>query len=143
MSGLDDIHVNVIDVDAGKGGMRANVRAILHEIEAMLGRLVETGESNAIDIRSLPLLPGDYEALDDALGNGEVSAEFQGDTGPTVVAETGIPGVWWVSHFDQDDELAAEFIEVTRIPEILQSQEEDIRDGLDILRQRLTAAHNH
>jgi hydrogenase-1 operon protein HyaF len=139
MSGLDEIRVVI---DEGNG-MRENVHAILHEIEALLGRLLETGEASAIDIRSLPLLPGDYESLDSALGSGEISAEFHGDSGPTVVMETGIPGVWWVSHFALDEELQAEFIEITLVPEILLSQEEDIREGLEDLRQRLAAADNH
>jgi len=139
MSGLDEIRV----VAGEAGGMRENVRAILHEIETLLGRLLETGEASAIDIRSLPLMPGDYGALESALGSGEISAEFHGDSGPTVMTETGIPGIWWVTHFDQDEEVAAEFIEITMVPEILLSQQEDIRDGLEDLRQRLAAVDNH
>ena len=71
MSGLDDINIAVIDIDDSEGGLRENVRAILQEIATMLEALVESGadavsgETRAIDIRSLPLLPGDYEALED------------------------------------------------------------------------------
>jgi hydrogenase-1 operon protein HyaF len=143
MSSLDDISITTIDPDDGNGVLRENVRAILHEIEGMLDTLLQTGETGAIDIRSLPLLPGDYDALESALGMGEVSAEFDGGNGPTIVAETGIPAVWWVSHYNEDEEIAAEFIEVTRVPEILLSQDDDMQDGLEALRTRLRNALRH
>lgn len=143
MSSLDDISVTTVDPDDDASVLRENVRAILHEIEGMLDTLLVTGETGAIDIRSLPMLPGDYDALELALGNGEVSAEFDGGNGPTVVSETAVPGVWWVTHYNEGEEIAAEFIEVTRIPELLLSQDEDMRDGLDALRTRLRNALRH
>ena len=143
MSGLDDISVTVTGFDEDEGGLRENVRAILHEIETMLEALAVTGEANAIDIRSLPLLPGDYDALESALGSGEITAEFNGGNGPTVVAETGVPGAWWVTHYNDEEEIAAEFIEITAIPEILMAQADDIREGLEILRERLRTQNRH
>ncbi|MCG6977014.1 MAG: hydrogenase expression/formation protein [Acidiferrobacterales bacterium] len=143
MSGLDDIHVSVTDIDESDGRLRENVHAILHEIETLLDALLQTGETSAIDIRSLPLLPGDYDALASALGTGEISAEFDGGSGPTVVVETGTSGVWWVTHYNDENEIAAEFIEVTRIPEILMSQDDDIQDSLKGLRERLQNERSH
>ena len=149
MSGLDDINIAVIDIDDSEGGLRENVRAILQEIAAMLAALVESGadavsgETRAIDIRSLPLLPGDYEALEDALGTGEVSAEFDGGYGPTEIFETGISGVWWIKHFNEEGEIGAEFIEIASIPEILLSQEDDIRESLTTLQERLHDQQRH
>ena len=149
MSGLDDINIAVIDIDDSEGGLRENVRAILQEIAAMLEALVESGadavsgETRAIDIRSLPLLPGDYEALEDALGTGEVSAEFDGGYGPTEIFETGISGVWWIKHFNEEGEIGAEFIEIASIPEILLSQEDDIRESLTTLQERLHDQQRH
>jgi len=149
VSGLDDIRVSIINMDEGEGGLRENVRAILQEVATMLEALVEAGdkpgkdEIRAIDIRSLPLLPGDYEALEATLGTGEIYAEFDGGYGPTEIFETGVSGVWWIKHFNEEGEIAAEFIEVARIPEILLSQEDDIRDSLDALREQLQEQRNH
>jgi len=149
LSGLDDIRIDVVDVDESEGGLRDNVRAILQEIATLLnsqlesGASVANGETVAIDIRSLPLLPGDYEALEDALGTGEVSAEFDGGFGPTEIFETGISGVWWIKHFNEEGEIGAEFIEIARIPDILLSQEEDMRDDLQALRERLHDQQRH
>ena len=143
MSGLDDFDVSVTDIDVNDGQLRENVRAMLHEIESLLEDLLATGQTSAIDIRSLPLMPGDYDALESALGTGEISAEFEGGSGPTVIAETGIPGVWWVTHYNDEGEIAAEFIEITRIPEILLSQDDDIQDGLKGLSERLRSERSH
>ena len=132
---LEDIQITVVENSGGE--LRANVRAILYEIESLLDKLLESGKGDSIDIHSLPLLPADYEGLEQALGSGEVYAEIEGGNGPTVIVETGIPGVWWVSHYDDGDNVMAEFIEVTRIPELLMSPLEDIDDGLEGLRMQL------
>jgi len=114
-----------------------NAVPLLHEIEVLLNDLLATGKSGSIDLRSLPMLPDDYEKLREALGDGEVSATIAA-MGPTQVRETAVHGVWWVTHFNSDDTVIAEFIEVTYMPEILRTHPADARDGLDRLRSRLT-----
>ncbi len=131
MSGLNDIGVQVMHV-----GGNGNARAVLREIEALLQKLVEEGEESSIDLSGLPLTPEDYDLLEEALGEGEVVAEVH-SLGPTRIHETGIPGVWWVTHYNSDDEVLAEFIEVAWCPEILLTPEDDVKDGLEALRARL------
>ncbi len=134
MSGLADIGVRVesaVDDDA-----RSYVPALLREIEALLAELVANGRSGRIDLRSLPLLPGDDARLAAALGDGEVDAAIQA-TGGTRVRETGVAGVWWVTHANAEGEAVAAFIEVTQVPEILKTHPEDARAGLARLRERL------
>ncbi len=114
-----------------------NATPLLHEIEVLLSDLLATGKSASIDLRSLPMLPGDYEGLREALGDGEVSATVDA-MGPTQVRETAVHGVWWVTHYNSDDTVIAEFIEVTYMPEILRTHPADAREGLDSLRTRLT-----
>jgi hypothetical protein len=48
--------------------------------------------------------------------------------------------VWWITHRNEEGNVAAEFIEVTRVPEILASQPEDIEGGLMRLRGALAAS---
>jgi hydrogenase-1 operon protein HyaF len=135
-------HIQVVGFEE-QGGLRENVRAILHEIETMLEALLASNETGAIDIRSLPLLPGDYEALEVALGTGEIVAEFDGGFGNTMVSETGTSGVWWIKHYSEEGNISAEFIETTRIPEILMTPEDDMRDSLKELHERLHFKHSH
>lgn len=113
-----------------------NALPLLHEIEVLLNDLVTTNKSASIDLRSLPMLPGDYETLREVLGQGEVSATVDA-LGPTLARETAIHGVWWVTHRNTDGEVTAEFIEVTHVPEILKTHPADARAAVETLRSRL------
>jgi len=137
MNDLRGIPIAVADDDCLT--LSGNADPILHEIRSLLKDLVTSGKSASIDLRSLPLLPGDYEKLKEVLGQGEVSATIDA-MGPTQVRETAIHGVWWVTHYNSDATIIAEFIEVTTMPEILRTHPADARAGLDLLQSRLTSA---
>ncbi len=109
-----------------------NVKPLLNEIRHALEKLLATGETSAIDLRSIPLAPGEEEQIEAALGAGEINAELDA-MGPSEIRETGYPGVWLVTHFNADRQLMGKFIEITRIPDLLKSQDEDIADGLQRL----------
>lgn len=138
MNNLKGIPIAVTGVDDGLA-LSGNADPILHEIQSLLKDLVTSGKSASIDLRSLPLLPGDYEKLKEVLGQGEVSAALEA-LGATHVRETAIHGVWWVTHYNSDETIIAEFIEVTTMPEILRTHPADARVGLDLLHSRLTPA---
>ena len=106
-------------------GSGSLVRAIVAEAAALLTRLAETGEAGRIDLAGLPLTEADKAALEELLGAGEVVAEIA-VVGRSTAAETGHAGVWWVRHYGSDDRIAAETLEITRIPEILLSHPADI-----------------
>jgi hydrogenase-1 operon protein HyaF len=113
-----------------------NIRALLSEIAAFLEKLVETGETGMIDLNSLPLAPGEYEQLRQTLAQGEISARIEA-IGPSEIIETRYPGVWWVTHYNVEGDIVADMLEITTIPEILKSQSDDIRAGLELLRIQL------
>ena len=139
MSGLKDIGVKVVDA-----AIAFSAPAILREIEALLEKLARSGESGVVDLRGVPLGPADYEMLRNELGQGEVTARLDA-AGPSEVRETAYAGVWWVTHRDQTENVIAEFIEVTRMPEILTSQPEDVRAASARLKEKLSsddALHN-
>ena len=102
----------------------AQLLALLEELRAMLEKLVNTGIASSIDIRSLPLLPGDYECLKTLLGTGEVTVTVN-VLGPSYIKETGVPGIWWVTHCNADDSIMAELVEVASVPEILATKSEE------------------
>jgi hydrogenase-1 operon protein HyaF len=136
MNDLKGIPIAVADDPAGLT-LSGNAVPVLHEIQSLLSDLVTSGKSASIDLRSLPLLPSDYEKLKEVLGQGEVSATLEA-LGVTHVRETAIHGVWWVMHYNSDETIIAEFLEVTTMPEILRTHPADARAGLDLLQSRLT-----
>ncbi len=116
-----------------------NIRALQTEIAARLEKLATGGETGMIDLNSLPFAPGEYELLRQTLGQGEVSARIEA-IGTSEIAETRYPGVWWVTHYNAEGDIVADMIEIARIPEIIQSQPDDICAGLELLRAQLNEA---
>ena len=116
-----------------------NVEPLLHEIRHALKRVAAGQDGTTIDLRSLPLAPGEEERIKQVLGTGEVRAELDA-LGPTVVQETSYPGVWLVTHRNSEREVVARFVEVTRMPELLKSQRQDIELGLSRLESELKDA---
>ncbi len=133
MSSLDTISIKVL------GGIEppsGNATALLHELSTLLTRLVHHGESASIDLRGLPLTTGDYEELRDSLGVGAVTVRIEA-IGESRITETRYPGVWWVTHLNQAEEIVADLIEVCRVPQILAAPAEDLADGMVRLNQAL------
>lgn len=113
-----------------------NVRPILGEVLHAVDRLLESGEPTTIDLASLPFGPGELEHLEASLGTGELSAILDA-LGNSRIRETAYPGVWWLEHRNAHDEIVGRFIEITRTPEILKSQEADIVAGRARLEDQL------
>lgn len=134
MSGLDNIPVNVQAVSTPIN--TGNTQALLAELETSLQALLSSGKEYSIDLRSLPLFPGELEYLRETLGTGEVSVEVNA-LGPSSVVETAIHGVWWVTHRNGQGEVLAEFLEVSFCPDIIRAQHDDVRESLETLSARL------
>ena len=107
-----------------------NVQPLLYEVYHALKRLLETGEVTVIDLRALPLAPGEEAKIEQKLGTGEVHARIDA-LGPSQIVETGIAGVWLVTHYNAEEEILGRYIEICRIPAILESQDQDIEYGMD------------
>lgn len=134
MSSLDSISVRV--EGAVKNVFRTeNLRPLLQEVVQALHTLSETGEGTTIDLSAMPFSAQDEADLRVHLGKGEVSATVSA-SGPTLVQETALPGVWLVEHQDADERRLAMHIEVARVPSILVAPIEDIVEGLEVLDER-------
>ena len=118
------------------GVLTHNVEPLLHEIRHALQRLLDSGEHTVIDLRSLPLAPGEEERLLEVLGSGEIEMRMSA-LGPSEIIETRFPGVWIVTHFNNDDELIGKYIEVCDVPRLVLAQREDVRHGLEQLQAEL------
>lgn len=122
MSGLDSIAVNV-------ESFTGNVTPLLHEVRHALKRLAEGKPDTVIDLRSMPLAPGEEQQLEAQLGKGEIHAELIA-SGASSIRETSFPGVWLITHHNAENEIISKFIEITHCPEILKTQQDDLESGL-------------
>jgi hydrogenase-1 operon protein HyaF len=135
MHKLQDIAVRVEATD-GSPLNHSNATPIMHEILHALQRLVDDGVSTAIDLNAIPFGPGDEKQLLTQLGTGEIQVEMSA-LGRSLIRETALSGVWLVDHRNADDQRIALQIEVTPIPSILLAQNEDVRDTIARLKERL------
>jgi hydrogenase-1 operon protein HyaF len=95
----------------------------------MVRRLLDTGETSAIDLSALPLTPTDLDWLRDRLGSGEIAVTLVAN-GESTLNETACPGVWWVTHHNEKGVLTAQFIEVAFVPELVKAHPQDVEIGL-------------
>lgn len=121
--GLEDI-----SVVASSGGeqLTGNASAVLNEVAAMLAALAERGESGIVDLGGLPMSSADKAWLTEKLGQGEIEMSLD-IGGPSKIRETAFHGVWWLVHHNDKGVLTGEFIEVTRVPELVSAHIDDIR----------------
>ena len=105
-----------------------NVRPILNEVLHAIDKLLESDEPTTIDLAGLPFGPGELEHLEATLGTGELAANLDA-LGTSSIRETAYPGVWWLEHRNAFDEVVGRYLEITRTPEILSSQDADIVAG--------------
>lgn len=113
-----------------------NVLPLLHEIRHALSQLLDTGETTSLDLRGLPMAPGEQERLIEILGRGEISVQMNA-LGKSEIYETSFPGIWLIAHYNTNEEIMGKFIEITRMPAILEAQTDDMEDALAALRVKL------
>lgn len=137
MSSLDQIPVVIGEgARAPETHWQGAVESVLHEVRHALARLVATGEATRIDLKSLPLGPGDLDRLVAFLGQGEVQASVDA-LGPTRVQETATAGVWLVDYLNAEEQRLALHLEIAHVPEILRPQPRDLDDAIAALDARL------
>jgi hydrogenase-1 operon protein HyaF len=116
----------------GVGAVSGNVPLLMSEIRHALERLLDSGATHTIDLRAIPLGPGEEDRLLAALGTGELCATFDA-LGRSELQECSYPGVWRITHWNSADEVTGRFIEVTFAPALLAADREDVRAGLERL----------
>jgi len=106
-----------------------NVMPLLHEIRHALQALLDDGQETVIDLRGIPMGPGEEARIEARLGRGEVQVHLS-TLGPSELVETRFPGVWLVTHCNDDGEVIGKFVEICRVPNLATAQQMDIRAGL-------------
>ena len=130
---MDQLESIPIDVDPASA-LTGNLLPLLHELRHALRRFTDAGTSHTIDLSSLPMAPEEQRQLQRILGEGEVRASLQA-LGSSNIAETAIPGIWSITHYNGDEKIVGRFLEVTDCPSLLKSQHQDLADGIDRLEQ--------
>lgn len=130
---LSDIGIVVQGPAEPRGDtLTGNAQPVLREIRDLLQRLIDSGETGAIDLRAMPLSDADLLWLAGQLGEGEVQVSLNTD-GRSTITETQAPAVWWVTHRNAKDKVVSEFIEITWVPDLVAAQREDAKLGLAYL----------
>jgi hydrogenase-1 operon protein HyaF len=115
------------------------IEQVMSEVQEALTALARDGASHVIDLRRLPHLgPDSYAFLKEALGAGEVSALVSSVT-PVEIAETGFPGVWWVTYRRASEDISTVMIEVSFVPNILITNKAQVEAGVRRLAARKPA----
>lgn len=134
---LDAIPVHVISTPPAEPGLTGNAPPLLRELAEQVKRLLESGETSAIDLCALPLTPADLDWLRAQLGQGEIAVTLQAN-GESTLNETACPGIWWVTHHNAQGSVTAQFIEVAFVPELVKAHPQDVALGLETLALRIS-----
>ena len=129
---LDAIPIHVINPPPAEPGLTGNAPPLLRELSELVKRLLASGETAAIDLSALPLTPADLDWLQDKLGVGEISVTLQAN-GESTLNETACPGIWWVTHHNEQGAVTSQFIEVTFVPELVKAHPQDVAIGQEQL----------
>ena len=130
---LEAIPIHVINQPPGEeAGLTGNAPPLLRELVELVKRLLDTGEAAAIDLGALPLTLADLAWLREKLGEGEIAVTLQAN-GESTLNDTACPGVWWVTHHNEQGAVTSQFIEVAFVPELVQAHPQDVAIGLEFL----------
>ncbi len=130
MQPLDSINIKVETISENLE--TGNVTPILHQIRHAIEQLLAQNDTMTIDLNAMPFAPGEKDQLQAILGEGEIKAQLNA-LGKSEIYETQYASVWWVAHYNSNDNLMGQFIEITWLPEILRSQAEDVGHALSQL----------
>ncbi len=112
-------------VPATASGMLA---PLLAEIADWLPEVRRGHPGHGISLSRLPLPPNDMVELARRLGRGPATAVSRGH-GSTRVTAMGTRYVWWVQHYNADDDLLVNALEITAWPSGLAVPWEDLGDS--------------
>jgi hydrogenase-1 operon protein HyaF len=121
--GLEDI---AVVASSGGDQLTGNASAVLNEVATMLAALAEHDEPGIVDLGGLPMSNADKLWLSEKLGRGEIEISLD-IGGPSQIRETAFHGVWWLVHHNEKGVLTGEYIEVSRVPELVSAHSDDIR----------------
>lgn len=106
-----------------------NATHVLNEIKYALEALRATGATRTLNILNFPLTNEDAAYLDEVLGRGSLTINYDG-ADHTFWQEAKISGVWWGEYRNANGKVTLRTLEIAEVPPLVKAQPEDIADGL-------------
>lgn len=104
----------------------ANIRAILYELHGALQRLLADGTTYTIFLGSTGLSEEEQVELLETLGRGKITINYTETDQPVEWFESSFYGIWIGTYRNAREDAIAYTIEVTKYPEVVGSQPEDM-----------------
>lgn len=112
-------------------------KAVVIEISEALQRFIDHGETWTIFTNKMSLSSEDRQGIRDFLGMGSIKIKLTDSDEPAEWVESSVSGVWYGVFYDQIEQPILETIEIGKFPQIPSAQIEDVKAGIETLRQRL------
>lgn len=113
-------------------------RVVLAEVSERSSTWRRGDDPHVVNLTLLPHSPQDLAYLDQHLGGGAVSLLSRG-YGACRIESTGLRHCWRVRHFNSDDRLILDTLEVVDVPAAALAAQEDIEDSAERLADILAA----
>jgi hydrogenase-1 operon protein HyaF len=113
-------------------------RSVLAEIDALVVGGIQGDGPHIVNLTLLPQSPEDLDYLDERLGTGPVTILSRG-YGNCRIDATALTNCWWVRHFNVEERLILNTLEVVDVPAAALAAQEDIEDSAGRLREILDA----
>lgn len=113
-------------------------RSILTELNERAAAWRFGDLAHVVNLTLLPHTPDDLDYLTAKLGLGPVTILSRG-YGSCRISATGLRNCWWVQHFNSDDKLILNTLEVVDVPSAALAAQEDIEDSAGRLAEILEA----
>ena len=115
-----------------------NAPSILVELNDKVLSYRSGDEAHVVNLTLLPQTEQDLAYLDERLGTGPMSILSRGYGNCRIIA-TELNRVWWVQHFNSEEKLIVNTLEVVDIPTAALAAQEDIEDSTERLAEILDA----
>ncbi len=115
-----------------------NARSVLAELNAQVSRWTQGDAPHIVNLTLLPQSPEDLAYLNERLGSGPVTILSRG-YGNCRIDSTSLSSCWWVRHFNADERLILNTLEVVDVPAAALAAQEDIEDSAGRLHEILDA----
>jgi len=110
---------------------------ILKEIVGKLKLLISSEQSSVFDLAHEPLSSAETDELKSILGLGEVDAVIN-TLGKSNIRETAVPGIWWITHYNEKGSVISECIEITTCPDLLKTFPDELNAALTGLQHKIS-----
>jgi hydrogenase-1 operon protein HyaF len=115
-----------------------NGRSVLAELNAQVQGWTPGDAPHIVNLTLLPQSPEDLAYLDERLGTGPVTILSRG-YGNCRIDATALANCWWVRHYNADERLILNTLEIVDVPAAALAAPEDIEDSAGRLHEILDA----